>query len=90
MYEGRPAKRIAVELGSRVSALVMRVAGEVFVGGESEPAMVASYEDRNRERNEARILYKFIMEGGLGDPTKHQDTLKQLQDQISGVNLRGV
>ena len=68
----------------------MRLAGDVFVVEESDPAIASSYEDRNRERNEARILYKFIMEGGLGDPSKHQETLKQLQDQISGVNLRGV
>lgn len=34
-----------------------------------------------------RILYKFIMGGGLGDPKQHEDTLKRLLDQISGVNL---
>lgn len=66
----------------------MRFAGTF----EQEPDdyLVASYDDRNRHRNEASILYKFIMGGGLGDPRNHQDTLKRLQDQMSGVRLPGV
>ena len=65
----------------------MRVAGEVFIAEENEPAIASSYEDRNRERGDAKILYKFIRGGGLGDPKQHEDTLKRLLDQISGVNL---
>lgn len=65
----------------------MRVAGEIFTAEENEPAIASSFEDRNRERGDAKILYKFIMEGGLGDPKQHGDTLKRLMDQISGINL---
>lgn len=67
--------------------LTMRVAGEIFTSEESEPAIASSFEDRNRERGDAKILYKFIMGGGLGDPKQHEDTLKRLMDQISGINL---
>ena len=55
--------------------------------------IASSYEDRQRERQEAQILYKFIRSGGLGDPNspQNQETLKQLYDQISGQGLiRGV
>jgi hypothetical protein len=81
---------VTVDLKAGVLGIVMRIAGEVFTSDDNEPALASSYEDRNRERGEAKILYKFIMEGGLGDPKQHQNTLKQLLDQISGVNLRGV
>ena len=57
---------------------------------ESDDYLVASYDDRNRHRNEASTLYKFIMGGGLGDPRNYQDALKRLQDRISGVRLSGV
>lgn len=68
----------------------MRFAGDV---GAVEPvtSMVASdYEDRKRHRQEARILYDMIQKGELGDPSMHQDTLKKLLDQISGIQVRGV
>ena len=68
----------------------MRLAGEVFTAEENDPALASSYEDRTRQREEAKILYKMIMQGELGDPGQHKDTLKKLQDQISGVGLRGV
>jgi hypothetical protein len=69
---------------------VMRFAGDV---GAIEPvnSLVASdYEDRKRHREEARVLYDMILKGELGDPSMHQDTLKRLQNQISGIELRGV
>ncbi len=69
---------------------VMRFAGDV---GEIQPvdSLVAmDYEDRKRHREEARILYDMILKGELGDPSMHQDTLKRLQNQISGIKLRGV
>jgi hypothetical protein len=68
----------------------MRLAGEVFTAEENDPALASSYEDRVRQREEARILYKMIMQGELGDPAQHKETLMKLQDQISGVGLRGV
>ncbi len=68
----------------------MRLAGEVFEASENDPAIASSYEDRTRHRQEAKILYDMIMKGELGDPKMHQDTLKRLQDQISGIELRGV
>ena len=68
----------------------MRLAGEVFTAEENDPALASSYEDRTRQREEAKILYKMIMQGELGDPAQHKETLLQLQNQISGVGLRGV
>lgn len=68
----------------------MRLAGEVFTAEENDPALASSYEDRTRQREEAKILYKMIMRGELGDPTQHKETLLQLQNQISGIGLRGV
>lgn len=68
----------------------MRLAGEVFQSGESYPMVASSYDDRLRHRREAEILYKAIIKGELGDPRDYEDTLKRLQDQISGVDLRGV
>jgi hypothetical protein len=68
----------------------MRLAGEVFTAEENDPALASSYEDRTRQREEARILYKMIMQGELGDPAQHKETLMKLQDQISGAGLRGV
>ena len=68
----------------------MRFAGETFTAEENDPAIAADYGDRVRQREEARILYKMIMEGALGDPAQHKETLIKLQDQISGVGLRGV
>jgi len=68
----------------------MRLAGEVFTAEENDPALASSYEDRTRQREEAKILYKMIMQGELGDPAQHKETLMKLQDQISGVGLRGV
>jgi hypothetical protein len=68
----------------------MRLAGEVFTAEENDPALASSYEDRTRQREEAKILYKMIMQGELGDPAQHREMLKKLQDQISGVGLRGV
>jgi len=59
------------------------------VDGENQ--MVASaYEDRLRQREEAKIIYKMIMKGELGDPSKYTETLKELQNQISGIGLKGV
>jgi len=68
----------------------MRFAGEsMSVDGENQ--MVASaYEDRLRQREEAKIIYKMIMKGELGDPSKYTETLKELQNQISGIGLKGV
>lgn len=68
----------------------MRLAGDAFSANEDEAAIASSYEDRIRHRNEAKILYDMIMKGELGDPNLHQDTLKQLQNQISGIELKGV
>lgn len=68
----------------------MRLAGEVFSADENDSAVASSYEDRLRYRQEAKILYDMIMKGDLGDPKLHQDTLKRLQDQISGIEFRGV
>ena len=72
----------------------MRFAGDTFTGDDD--SMVASsysYEDRMRDRQDAKILYDFIRTGGLGDPNspQNQDTMKKLLDQISGQGLiRGV
>lgn len=68
----------------------MRFAGDV-VSTEPVSSLIASdYEDRKRHREEARILYNMILKGELGDPSMHKDTLKRLQNQISGIELRGV
>ena len=68
----------------------MRFAGEVFTAEENDPAIASNYEDRARHREEAKILYNMIMKGELGDPSKYADTLKELQDQISGLGFKGV
>jgi hypothetical protein len=68
----------------------MRFAGEAFTTEESNPAIASSYDDFVRQREEAKTLYKMIMQGELGNPAQHQETLRKLQDQISGVGLRGV
>lgn len=68
----------------------MRFAGEMFGAEENAPAIASTYEDRVREREEARILHKMILNGGLGDPNQHKETLRKLEDQISGIGLRGV
>lgn len=74
----------------------MRFAGDtdvtMLVPGDGS-LMASSYEDRQRDRQDAKILYDFIKSGGLGDPNsqQNQDTMKKLLDQISGQGLiRGV
>lgn len=68
----------------------MRFAGDVSAGDKSDTSIAADYGDRIRQREEAKILYKMIMDGALGDPLQHKETLMKLQDQISGVRLGGV
>lgn len=68
----------------------MRFAGESFTAEENDPAIATDYGDRARQREEAKILYKMIIEGALGDPAQHKETLMKLQDQISGIGLQGV
>ena len=67
----------------------MRFAGKTFTVEDNNFA-VASYDDYVRQREEAKIIYNMIMRGELGDPAQHQETLKQLQNQISGIGLKGV
>lgn len=69
---------------------VMRFAGDVVAIEPISSLIASDYEDRKRHRDEARILYEMIMRGELGDPSSHRDTLQQLQNQISGIKLRGV
>lgn len=68
----------------------MRFAGEIQPSKELNPLLAESYEDRLRHRQEAKILYEMIMRGELGDPSTYSDTLKQLQNQISGIEVKGV
>jgi len=75
---------------SNTKELPVRFAGEMFGAEENAPAIASTFEDMKREREEARILHKMILEGGLGDPNQHRETLRKLEDQISGVGLRGV
>jgi len=44
-------------------------------------------EERARHREEARIIYEMIRKGEIPNPG--EDTLRRLEDQISGV-VRGV
>ena len=69
---------------------MMRLAGSVFTAQDANPLVASSYDEMARQREEAKILYKMIIQGELGDPSQHKDTLRKLQDQISGVGVRGV
>lgn len=68
----------------------MRFAGESMSVEGGNPMIASTYEDRLRHREEAKILYRMIMKGELGDPSKYTETLKELQNQISGIGLKGV
>jgi hypothetical protein len=69
---------------------LMRFAGDAIANEPISSLVASDYEDRKRHREEARILYDMILKGELGDPSMHKDTLKRLQNQISGIELRGV
>lgn len=65
----------------------MRLAGAIFSNGD-ETTLASDYQDRQRHRNEARLIYDMILKGEIPNPG--EETMKQLQDQISGIELRGV
>jgi hypothetical protein len=65
----------------------MRFAGSVPLS-KDENLVASDYEDRQRHRQEARIIYDMIMKGEIPNPG--EDTMKRLMDQISGVKLPGV
>lgn len=65
----------------------MRFAGSVF-SDAGETTLASDYQDRQRNRNEARIIYDMILKGEIPNPG--EETMKRLMDQISGVELRGV
>lgn len=66
---------------------LVRLAGEVFKAGDGD-LIASDYQDRQRHRDEARIIYEMIRKGEIPNPG--EDTMKQLMDQISGIKLRGV
>ena len=65
----------------------VRLAGEVFQNDDGD-LIASDYQDRQRHRQEARLIYDMIMKGEIPNPG--EDTMKQLMDQISGIKLRGV
>lgn len=65
----------------------MRLAGSIFSDAD-ETTLASDYQDRQRNRNEARIIYDMILKGEIPNPG--EETMKRLQDQISGIELRGV
>lgn len=65
----------------------MRLAGSIF-SDAGETMLASDYQDRQRYRNEARIIYDMILKGEIPNPG--EETMKRLQDQISGIELRGV
>lgn len=65
----------------------VRLAGEVFQNDDGD-LIASDYQDRQRHRQEARLIYDMIMKGEIPNPG--EDTMKRLMDQISGVDLRGV
>lgn len=65
----------------------MRLAGSIFSDAD-ETTLASDYQDRQRHRNEARIIYDMILKGEIPNPG--EETMKRLQDQISGIELRGV
>ena len=65
----------------------VRLAGEVFQNDDGD-LIASDYQDRQRHREEARLIYDMIMKGEIPNPG--EDTMKRLMDQISGVDLRGV
>lgn len=73
----------------------MRFAGDtdvsMLVPGDGS-LMASSYEDRQRDRQDAQILYRAIKAGELGDPNSPQlqDAMKQLLDQVNGQGLRAI
>jgi len=54
---------------------------------EGEIVAMMPFEERARHREEARIIYEMIRKGEIPNPG--EDTLRRLEDQISGV-VRGV
>ena len=65
----------------------MPFAGSIPLG--KDDSLVASdYQDRQRHRQEARLIYDMILKGEIPNPG--EDTMKRLMDQISGVKLPGV
>ena len=65
----------------------MRIAGSIPLG-KDESLVASDYQDRQRHRQEARIIYDMILKGEIPNPG--EDTMKRLMDQISGVKLPGV
>ena len=65
----------------------VRLAGEVFQNDDGD-LIASDYQDRQRHREEARLIYDMIMKGEIPNPG--EDTMKRLMDQISGIDLRGV
>ena len=65
----------------------VRLAGEVFQNDDGD-LIASDYQDRQRHRQEARLIYDMIMKGEIPNPG--EDTMKKLMDQISGIDLRGV
>ena len=65
----------------------MRFAGSIPLG-KDESFVASEYQDRQRHRPEARIIYDMILKGEIPNPG--EDTMKRLMDQISGVKLPGV
>lgn len=65
----------------------VRLAGEVFQNDDGD-LIASDYQDRQRHRQEARLIYDMIMKGEIPNPG--EDTMKKLMDQISGIELRGV
>ena len=59
-----------------------------YIGGVDPSAVAMDYAERNRHRQEAKLIYDMIQKGEIPNPG--EETMKRLMDQISGVRLEGV
>ena len=59
-----------------------------YIGDVDPSAVAMDYAERNRHREEAKLIYDMIRKGEIPNPG--EETMKHLMDQISGIRLEGV